>query len=373
MGRIYRRGHTWHAYWTDTRGLAHRRSLRTGDRGVAQARLRELELASTNPAAYSTLTLSAALEALYRSMVGSPEGTIECYTQRGRHLERVLGGDTPLGSIAREHLTAYVGVRLETDKAHPHSVYKEMVVLRRALKEAQQRGLWAGDIRALVPTVKASYTPRDRWLTREEVNKLLAALPQERRLWVALAVYAGLREGEIDRLEWSHVDLVRGELRAPGKKTIRSWRLIPIAPQLAAMLALARPQAPAGRVVARWGNVHRALPRALRRAQHGPIVRLKKGEEPPPIPQLSPNDLRRTFASWLVQAGVAHLTVAHLLGHTSARMVERVYGHLSRDTYKAAIGQAFGVQACTPAAHDVIDTIEETAQTARKVRLRRVA
>ena len=43
----------------------------------------------------------------------------------------------------------------------------------------------------------------------------------------------------------------------------------------------------------------------------------------------SPNDLRRTFSSWLKQQGVDSFTVAKMMGHTSSRMVELVYGHLN--------------------------------------------
>jgi integrase len=68
-------------------------------------------------------------------------------------------------------------------------------------------------------------------------------------------------------------------------------------------------------------------------------------EAPPePIPFVSPNDLRRTFASWLVQNGVPLLTVATLLGHSSTRMVEKVYGRLSAKNMDDAIAAlpAFG-------------------------------
>ena len=43
------------------------------------------------------------------------------------------------------------------------------------------------------------------------------------------------------------------------------------------------------------------------------------------IERVSPNDLRRTFASWLKQASVDSFVVAQLLGHSSSRMVEMVY------------------------------------------------
>jgi hypothetical protein len=106
----------------------------------------------------------------------------------------------------------------------------------------------------------------------------------------------------------------------PGTKTTKSLRKIPIAQPLGEFLRVH--QEPMGPVVPRWPNVRRDLATAC----------INSG-----IARVSPNDLRRTFASWLKQQGVDSMTVAKLLGHTSSRMVELVYGHLDSDTYKRAI------------------------------------
>jgi integrase len=45
------------------------------------------------------------------------------------------------------------------------------------------------------------------------------------------------------------------------------------------------------------------------------------------------------FASWLKQAGVDSMVVAKLLGHTTSRMVELVYGHLNDATTQAAFAK----------------------------------
>ena len=55
------------------------------------------------------------------------------------------------------------------------------------------------------------------------------------------------------------------------------------------------------------------------------------------IEPVSPNDLRRAYASWLKQRGVDSAAVAKLLGHASTRMVDLVYGHLSDDTLASAV------------------------------------
>ena len=71
--------------------------------------------------------------------------------------------------------------------------------------------------------------------------------------------------------------------------------------------ALRRVKLASGLVVTKWMNVRRDLAKACLRAK---------------IPIATPNDLRRTFASWLKQAGNDSLVVAKLLGHSTTRIVE---------------------------------------------------
>ena len=135
-----------------------------------------------------------------------------------------------------------------------------------------------------------------------------------------VAALAGARAGEVERLRWEHVDLVRGWVLLPGTKTAKSRRRVPLAHDLAE--ALRRVKRAAGLVVTKWMNVRRDLAKACLRAK---------------IPIATPNDLRRTFASWLKQAGNDSMVVAKLLGHSTTRMVELVYGHLSTNEYQSAI------------------------------------
>ena len=78
----------------------------------------------------------------------------------------------------------------------------------------------------------------------------------------------------------------------------------------------------AGRLVQRWTNVGRDLP--------GLLVGLG-------YQRATPNDLRRTLATWLRAAGAEASLVAEVLGHTDSRMVERVYGRLSPAQLAAAL------------------------------------
>jgi integrase len=50
---------------------------------------------------------------------------------------------------------------------------------------------------------------RIRWLTPEQRQALLAALPKHQRAYVEFALETGLRQGNVIRLEWEQVDLSR--------------------------------------------------------------------------------------------------------------------------------------------------------------------
>lgn len=223
-----------------------------------------------------------------------------------------------------------------------HTLHKELVVLRRALAEASTRGLWRGDARSLVPTIKVRYRPRERWLTPAQAFALLAELADGKALWAAIAIMAGLSLSEIEGLIWAHVDLKARRLRVPGTKRESRYRIVPIDPDLATRLRRHRGKSgPTDAVVSRWPNVRRDLRAAVVRANRRATEKATKARRKPPepMPVVSPNDLRRTFASWLKQRGLDSYTVARLLGHSSTKMVELVYGKLDDRTFEAAIAK----------------------------------
>ncbi len=338
MGTIYQRraGGTYYGYWTDVRGKHRRQSLRTKDQQVARARLRQLELVSTDPATHGKHTLDEAVANLLDAVeAGNANGTYRSYKQKARHLQRVLGNPL-LADLTKNDGLAYVRQR-KLERASDSTIHKELVVLRRALSEAKERDLWRGEPRSIVPVVKVVYHPRERWLTPEQVELLLAEVPVHRRLWVAIAALAGGSLSEVERLVVEHVDLAAKRLRIPGKKRATRFRLVPLHPTLLAMLREAiKGRALSEPIVQRWPNVRRDLHAAVDRVNASLEARRGK-RKPSPLPKVSPNDLRRTFASWLKQAGEDSLVVAHLMGHSSTRMVELVYGKLSDETYRDAV------------------------------------
>ena len=132
----------------------------------------------------------------------------------------------------------------------------------------------------------------------------------------------------MENILWEDVDLAGGWVLLRGTNTQRARRRVPLAPALLAALAAAKQES--GPVVEKWVSVLRDLRAACKRAGIAPVT---------------PNDLRRTFASWLKQAGQDSLVVARMMGHSSTQMIERVYGHLSSKEYKAAVAVLPGMEA----------------------------
>ena len=55
------------------------------------------------------------------------------------------------------------------------------------------------------------------------------------------------------------------------------------------------------------------------------------------VPAVGLHQLRHTYASLAVMNGTPLMVVAHALGHSSTRMVEKHYGHLSQSYVAEAI------------------------------------
>ena len=310
MGRLYRRGRIWYGDWEDAQGERQRKSLRTTDRRVARQRLHAAELATTDRASNQGAGLVMAID-WAMAETANPH-TSKSYGQKARHLVRLLG-DGDVNNLGRDAVSQYIATR-KTEGANPNTVHKELVVLRLALKQARNRGLFRGDIAAIVPAIRKPYTPRQRFLTTAEFSALLAELEPHRQLWVALSVYTGANLSEVEKIRRQDVGPDSIHIRGTKRETRDRW--VPIAAALRPWLEGATLP------VQHWGNCRRDLAAACRRAKIEPVTS---------------NDLRRTFCSWLIQAGADILAVSRLMGHSSTRMVEQVYAQLTQDNYRAAI------------------------------------
>jgi integrase len=129
---------------------------------------------------------------------------------------------------------------------------------------------------------------------------------------LVIAAFAGLREAEIQRLDWSEVDLARGhiEVKAAKAKSARR-RIIPIQPNLAAWL---RPYS---------GLTGRVVPAGAR-------AKIERARTAAGLKRWPNNGLRHSFASYRLAAIGDAPRVAHELGHASPQMLYSTYREVVR-------------------------------------------
>jgi integrase len=220
---------------------------------------------------------------------------------------------------------------LLADRRDPSTIRNALMPLR----VIYRRALEDGDV-AVNPCaglrLPASRGQRDRIVTPEQATTLLSALAEaDRPLW-ALALYAGLRRGELMALRWDDVDLAGGVIRVE-----RSWdeksrvfvapksragrRKVPIAAVLRDILVERK-------LTARSELV---LPRSDDRAPFdgGAVAeRAKRAWRRAGLDTITLHEARHTFASLMIAAGVNARALATYMGHASVTITYDRYGHL---------------------------------------------
>lgn len=233
-----------------------------------------------------------------------------------RAVETIKPGE--LESIRRQMLASLA----------PASVNREFAFLRRVFSLAKTDGLIPENPVDRVQQLREN-NQRCRWLTADEEAKLLAHMEEHDREIVVLAIHTGLRRGELFTLERNQVDLERGWLQVVATKNGTSRR-VPLTAKAKAILE-ARLARHSGRYVlesprsGRPKNAHNFYQRVF-----VPAVEAAK------LHDVVFHDLRHTFCSRLVMAGVPLNTVRELAGHKTLEMTLR-YSHLAPDHQALAI------------------------------------
>jgi integrase len=333
MQRVYKRGRVWWG-WVYVGGKRECRSTKCRDKRAAEAVIAGWERAEADPnyRAANETSLASALERLLtdREERGRAAGTVAMYESKALHIIRILGRDTPLARLTATAVDRFVSTRLEEGAART-TIGKELTTLRSALKIAKRRGEFTADVAAVMPIQWATeYRPRTRFLTAPEVQALLRELLPDRGAHVAYILATAASWGESTRARRSDIDLTRGQVLVRGSKNkYRRDRPVPIVAFAWPLLqhALQIRGDVTGPIFRPWTNVRHDLATACRRAG---------------IAACTPNDLRRTAATWLRQLGVEPSLIGAMLGHSDSRMVERVYGRMPVESLGAAVRARVG-------------------------------
>lgn len=158
-----------------------------------------------------------------------------------------------------------------------------------------------------------------RAFTSAEVKAILDApsMTSEMRTAVLLAVYTGLRQGDVFKLEWEHIDMERRMIEVEPNKTAR-FKIkvrIPISPTLYHHL-LSLPRTGSTVIAQKPAHPERIWNACLEEAG----IRAEGNE------MMTFHNLRHTFATWLRDSGVDKGTQMQLGGWSNLSTANR-YDH----------------------------------------------
>lgn len=316
------RGGTYYVRWWEN-GRTTRTSCRTANLEEAKVFRASLIAALKTPLAPESPTIGKMLAGYQAVKEGKTHSNAIDYAVRSlkRHLEHL-----PVASLTSERIENYLVKRRAEGpqgasikyrkKARPLSdgtLRRELGVLRAALNWAVEEKWFAeAPTFGLPPTQPA----RERWLTREEAARLLAAADTPHiRTFLALAIFTAARAEAITELTWDRVDEAAGRIVMGTGKVRKQKRrqTVPIPDDLKPYLAEARKAATCPYVV-EW-----------RSAQVGSTKRAVKAcAEKAKLPGVTAHILRHTAAVWMIQDGIPIKMVADYLGDT-VQTVEKHY------------------------------------------------
>jgi integrase len=291
---------------------------------------------------------------IYLDDCGDDQANRKKFEGRIARLNSFWGGRM-LSDVSTATCREYVNMRGNTGGAR-----RDLEDLRAAIGHHASENLHRAIVNVWLPPKGA---PRDRWLTRSEVARLLWAcwrhreiqtrhcgsdkgrkLPTDKRplrhlaRFILIGIYTGTRASAIATASpqraagRSFVDLDQGIFYrlAQGKRaTSKRQPPAPIPPRLLAHMRRWQRLGPIGGHFVEFNgkpilSVKTAFSRAVKLAglssESGKIV---------------PHTLRHTAATWLMQRGVSIWQAAGYLG-MSAEILDRVYGHHSPDHLKSA-------------------------------------
>ena len=237
-----------------------------------------------------------------------------------RWLDAYLRGRL-LHTITRDEIQA-MGKAKAKESSRP-TANRYLALVRAVLRQAA--GPWQWIDKAPAVTLYPEAKRRVRWLNKEEVSRLLNALPPHQRQLARFALATGLRQANVLRLQWSEIDLARRTAWVHADEA-KGGEAIGVPLNDEAMTVLQEEKGkhrervftfkgrPLGQVNTRsWRN-------ALQRAG---------------IKNFRWHDLRHVWATWHVMAGTTIAELQELGAWKSELMVKR-YAHFAPEQLRSA-------------------------------------
>lgn len=322
-----------------------------------------------------------------------------CVRDRTRWATYVKGsllGKTPVREVSELDVRRWLDSRTKKDgtRLAPTSLRNALSLVRSVLELAKERGLLeqnpAKEVRLSAPA-RRKLQAHDKWtwLTQEEIDRLLRceAIPLRARAVFAVAIYTGLRAGELWGLRWQDIDLARQivHVRHSYEDTPKTHQLreVPLLEPARAWLALWRQVFEGAGVRSRLGLIWPAQDERWHADGYDadwPKWKLEAGIKR----RVRFHDLRHTCASHLVQGTWApkrpplvywierplRLEEVKLwLGHENITTTQR-YSHLCADGVRSLVvaGHDRDTIIKPPARIELASTVYETVPAAPDLR-----
>ncbi|MEW6570233.1 MAG: tyrosine-type recombinase/integrase [Nitrospirota bacterium] len=233
-----------------------------------------------------------------------------------KHLTQFFSGLT-LAEITPSKISEYKSLR-KAEGAKPATLARELECFRHALNLAIREWEWLDRNPFERVRIEKCNNKIERWMTSEEEQRLLnASLPWLKEI-ITVALNTGMRQDEILSVKWSQVDFFRRTVTLLETKN-KEKRTIPLNQIVLELLKVKSKVTSISGYVFTSHNGTKIDARNLLRAFYS--ARKKAG-----LQDVRFHDLRHTFATRLVQAGINIYVVKELLGHKTLTMTMR-YAH----------------------------------------------
>ena len=299
--------------WTGADGRRRRYRLAAESARAADAEARDVIRAATLSRSVVT---TADIWHAYRDDLGDrPTGKTMAYT--GIPVLEHFGQLRP-DQITADDCRTYAAARRRAGRSNG-SIWTELGHLRSALVWAEKKARLIERAPHIERPEKPA--PKDRYLTRAEIDLLLAARCEPHiRLAILLMLTTAGRVGAILDLTWLRVDFERGQinLRVDDIGPRKGRAVVPMNATLRAALETAR-EAALSEFVVEWAG--------------GPVRSIRKGfqsaVDDAGLQGVTPHTLRHTAAVHMAAGGVPMAKISQYLGHSSTAVTERVYARFA--------------------------------------------
>jgi integrase len=244
-------------------------------------------------------------------------------------------GDIRLSEITPERIEDFKEARLK-ETVRAATVNRDLAVLRRMLKIAERKRLInTTPFREVEMLEERKERRQPHILTFDEEEKLLSTAAEHVRVLAILILETGLRSGkEALALKWADIDFLNESIRVRQSKTMAGQRVVPMSSRCNAELL-------------RWRELfgpnfsEYVFPKPGHPETHLRDVRAAWASalSAAGLERFWIYDLRHTFASRVTQAGVSHIFVAQIMGHSSSSTILQTYAKAIDEYKRSAISK----------------------------------